>query len=91
MWCLGRFLPLLIGDLLDEDDDYWEHFLLHAQIIDEVFAPSTSTERIGYLNLLIPDFLHDFKILYPHASFTPKMHYLLHTPQWIKWLVQYLL
>ena len=83
----------MIGDLIDDDDEnddyvYWEHYLLHAKIVDEVFAPVTSVSRADYLELLIQDFLHDFKVLYPNRPLTPKMHYLLHAPDWIKWLVQ---
>ena len=29
MWCLGRFLPLLIGHFIPEGDSFWENFLLH--------------------------------------------------------------
>ena len=25
MWCLGRYLPLLIGDLIPDDDEHWEN------------------------------------------------------------------
>ena len=27
MWTLARFLPLVIGDLIPEDDKHWENFL----------------------------------------------------------------
>ena len=56
MWCLGRYLPLMIGNLIDDDDEnddyvYWEHYLLHAKIVDEVFAPVTSISRADNLEL----------------------------------------
>ena len=65
MWCLGRFLPLLIGDLAEEENPYWENYLAHADIIDEVFAPVTSVDITEYTAMMIEDFLHDFKELYP--------------------------
>ena len=32
------------------------------------------------MQILIAEYLHNFKILYPRASFIPKMHYMLHLP-----------
>ena len=84
MWCLGRFLPLLIGDLISEDYQYWDNYLTHLEIIDEVFAPITSIERADYVGMLIEDFLEEFKFLYPERPLTPKMHYLVHIPTWMK-------
>ena len=34
MWCLGRFLPLLIGHHVPEGDCFWENFLLLLTIMD---------------------------------------------------------
>ena len=61
MWCLGRFLPLLIGDIIPDEYPYWENYLTHLDIMDEIFAPVTSGERADYVAMLIEDFLEDFK------------------------------
>ena len=37
-WTLSRFLPLLIGDLVPEDDNHWQLFLLLLKIIKWVTA-----------------------------------------------------
>ena len=66
MWCLGRFLPLIIGDLVDVNDESWNNYLLHLEIMNEVFAPVYSLDRIPYLKMAIEDFLHDFKSVYPN-------------------------
>ena len=87
MWCLGRFLPILIGDKIPNDYPYWDNFLSHRQIMDEVFAPITRPDRMDYSAMLIEDFLEEFKELYPDRPLTPKMHYLVHIPTWTKWLV----
>lgn len=89
MWCLGRYLPVIIGDLIDEDDPHWNNYLSHLEIVDEIFAPVYSEDRIGYLKMIIEDFLYDFKSLYPNRHLTPKMHYLVHMPTWIQWYGQY--
>ena len=83
-WCLGRFLPLLIGDLIPKEDDHWENYLQLMTIMDYIFAPTTNKEIIGYLRMLIEDFLTDFHELYPQRRLTPKMHYLIHIPTWMQ-------
>ena len=85
MWCLGRFLPVLIGDLVPEGDDYWENYLMLLDIVDELFAPVTTSEKADYVGMLIEDFLETFKDLYPARLLTPKMHYMIHMPSWMKW------
>lgn len=88
MWCLGRFLPILIGDKICEGYVYWQNFLAHLEIMDEVFSPIIPDDRVDYIRMLIEDFLDDFKLAYPGRPLTPKMHYLLHLPTWIKWWLQ---
>lgn len=84
MWCLGRYLPILIGDKIPEKYPYWENFLSHLEIMGEIFAPITSEDRLDYLAMLIEDFLEDFRVLYQERRLTPKMHYLLHVPTWMR-------
>lgn len=77
-WCLGRFLPLLVGDLVGEDDDKWENFICLLKIMEYVFAPVTTQDKLDYLQTLIEDYLIGFTQLYPHRPLVPKMHYLIH-------------
>lgn len=84
MWCLGRFLPIIIGDKIPEDYPYWENYIAHLEIINEVFAPIVDEDRLEYLAMLIEDFLQGFRTLYPNRLLTPKMHYLLHIPTWMR-------
>ena len=83
-WCLARFLPLLIGDLIPEGDERWNNFLLLLQIMEYLFAPRITHDQVAYLELLIETFLEEFVCLYPDRPLTPKMHYLVHTPMWIR-------
>ena len=85
MWCLGRYLPILIGDKLPEGYTYWDNFLAHSEIMEEVSSPIITSVRAEYIRMLIEDYLVDFKLLYPGRPLTPKMHYLLHIPKWIQW------
>lgn len=84
MWCLARLLPLMIGIHVPSDDQHWENFLQLMTIVDYVFAPVTSTDVLAYLKDLIEDYLISFKELYPNSSIIPKMHYLIHIPDWIR-------
>ena len=84
-WCLGRFLPFLIGDLIDENDDYWENYLKLLRIMELIFAPVISDDKMDYLQVLIQDYMTNFVQLYPQRPLVPKMHYLIHMPTWMKW------
>jgi len=83
-WCLGRFLPLLIGDLVPYDDKHWDNYLDLLKIMEYVFAPVTTMGKMSYLEMLIEEYLAEFVQLYPSRPLTPKIHYLVHVPTWTK-------
>lgn len=89
MWCLSRLLPLIIGQLVPEDDDHWKNFLLLLRITDFVFSPVLSRTSAMYLVYLIDDYLQTFVELYPHCKIIPKQHYMVHIPQWIVRYIQW--
>ena len=70
--CLDRFLPLLIGDFVPEND-YWENFLTLLDVVDYVFAPVTTHHLASHISLLVEDFLTKFSKLYGRPL-TPKVH-----------------
>ena len=80
MWCLGKFLPLVIGGAIPDDDEKWQHFLLLLKIIDIVFSPVVSVDALAILEGYIEDFLWQFTCIYPGRSIIPKMHYIVHYP-----------
>ena len=82
MWCLARYLPLMIGDVIPQDDDHWENFLVFLDLMDYVFAPTTTPEKIAYVAVLVEDYLTEFSHLY-ERRLTPKMHYLVHLSTWM--------
>ena len=92
MWCLARLLPLMIGDRVSDDDEYWKNFLLLLDILDYVFAPVISTDCVAHLKVLICEHHQAFKELYPTCSIIPKMHYMIHYPECIeKYIYVYVL
>ena len=83
MWCLLRFLPLMVGHSVPIDDPHWENFLLLLTILDYVMAPVISLSNVALLRLLINQHHCDFKCLYPSCSITPMFHYIVHYPEFI--------
>lgn len=49
MWCLGRFLPLMIGNLIPQDGERWQLFNMLLEINDIVFSPIVSEDSIVVL------------------------------------------
>lgn len=81
MWLLGRILPIIVGAHIPEDDERWILFLQLMDIVDILFAPSTSEDYAVYLATLIEDHHHEFRRLYPDSSIIPKMHFMVHMPR----------
>ena len=81
MWLLGRLLPLIIGDLVPNDDEYWDLFLQMMEIVDIIFSPNTTEDHAGYVAVLINDHHKDFCRLYPDHNIIPKMHFMVHMPR----------
>ena len=88
MWCLGRFLPLMIGNLIPQEDERWQLFNMLLEISDIVFSPIVSEDSIGVLESLIEEHHETFLTLYPGRSVIPKMHYMVHYPSQMLRLAQ---
>lgn len=81
MWCLGLHLPFLIGDFVENDDDYWLLLCTLLQTLRIIFSPVVSKQQVAYLQVLIQKVLENFKELFPESSIIPKMHYMVHMPR----------
>ena len=46
MWCLGRLLPVMLGECVPKEDEKWECFLLLLTIVDYIFAPVISKNTL---------------------------------------------
>ncbi|XP_028418541.1 uncharacterized protein LOC114543958 [Dendronephthya gigantea] len=80
MWCLFRFLPIMIGDKVDEQLENWHCLLKLWNIVQICTSPGITKADAAYLKVMINDHHKMFKNLYPNASIIPKMHYLIHIP-----------
>ena len=81
MWTLGRFLPLVVGHLIPEDEKHWENFLSLLDIMDILFACPVTPDACALAEVLISDHHTTFMELYPDASITLKMHSMIHMPR----------
>ena len=81
MWLLARILPLVIGDMVPEDDERWLNFLKMMEIVDILFSPRVTEDDAAYLAALISDHHEEFVRLYPEWSVIPKMHFMVHMPR----------
>ena len=71
----------MIGHWIPRDNEHWLSYLLLLEIVDILFAPDVTAEYISLLSVLIQDHHNDFVVIYPAASVTPKMHYMIHMPR----------
>ena len=55
MWTFARFLPVIIGHKVPEDDEHWENVLCLLNIADIIFAREIKVETCGYLESPISD------------------------------------
>ena len=83
MITLLRFLPLIIGDKIPSDDEYWHNFLLLIKICGLAMSPVFTRDNAAYLSLLIEEKLELFVKLFPTTRLIPKQHYMVHYAQQI--------
>lgn len=81
MWCLLRFLPLIIGDKIPKGNKHWELLLLLLSRIGRKWTSSITSEATIYLKHLTAEHHTVFLQLYPHLHLKPKHHFLLHYPR----------
>ena len=80
---MARLLPLLIGDLVPDDDGNWQNYMLLLSITEYIMAPRCTRGIAVHLKSMIAEHHLTFKELYPERPLTPKMHYMVHMPEWM--------
>ena len=78
MWLLIRFLPLIIGDLVPEEDPHWELIISLLELMAYIFAPAITNEETVLLANLISDHHSLYLRLFPDRHLKPKHHFLTH-------------
>lgn len=68
----------MIGNRVPTDDEHWLNYMDLLTIVDLLLAPEVTEDDCAHVSILITEHHQEFVRLYPHASVTPKVHYLVH-------------
>ena len=86
MQCLMLYFPLLIGDLVNEDSEHWELFVLILHMFKLISSPRITKMGTYHLRAKIEEHHSLFLKLFPERNLTPKQHHCLHYPRAIRCL-----
>lgn len=79
-WSLLRFLPLLIGKSVPEQEPAWEILMDLKEIVEIVVSPVFSEEILHYLEIKLSDHRSLLRDTFPDFNFRPKHHFADHYP-----------
>ncbi|XP_040070031.1 uncharacterized protein LOC120842891 [Ixodes scapularis] len=80
-WCLFRLLPQMLASNIPEGNPHWDLYLRYREIVDMVLATEVPAGFLPYLEDQIQDFFRAYHDLYPSASVTAKLHYMVYYPR----------
>ncbi len=81
---IATTLPLLVSGFIPETDPKWLCFTTLLEISRILLSSSIEESEIIMLEFLISDFLTSYKQCFPLDRITPKMHFLVHYPRYIR-------
>lgn len=81
MLTLCEVLPIIIGQKVPEANEVWINWLRLIQIVLLCTTPYCSRSTASILQIFICKYLHTFRNIHSRATFTPKMHFMIHLPQ----------
>nr|XP_054775592.1 uncharacterized protein LOC129284158 [Lytechinus pictus] len=84
-WCLMRHFCLMMGDLVEVDNEYWEVIVLLLQCMDMIFSPGITREDTYFLKHLIRDH-HELYLQVFEEHLRPKHHFMVHYPNAIRFV-----
>ncbi|KAL1448461.1 hypothetical protein WDU94_000542 [Cyamophila willieti] len=80
MLTLVRYLPLIAGSYVPEDNDFWSLLLSLRELLDKLMSPRIYKSTVDQCRGLIRDFLLEYKTV-AKKPLTPKFHFLIHYPR----------
>lgn len=83
-WTLLRLLPLLIGDVVPENDDAWCLILELKDIVELLASSSFTEESLCYLEGKIREHRKLLQVVFPGLRLKPKHHFVEHYPHLIR-------
>jgi len=78
-----HYFPIMIGDLIPENDEVWKFVLILIKIVDLLLSYTFTESSINYLEQLIKDHNSAYCILF-NDTLKPKHHFLIHYPNIIR-------
>lgn len=81
MACLVRYLGLIIGDKIPENNCAWEVFLLLKQIISIVTSRTIHESTPKLLKSLIEEHHNSYLEVFDNITLKPKHHIITHYPE----------
>lgn len=74
------YLPLILGDVISEEDEYWKWFLLMRQIVDILLCRKLELGIKSILKQLVSSYLKSRIQLFPNETIKYKHHQFTHYP-----------
>ncbi|RXN04057.1 gypsy retrotransposon integrase 1-like protein [Labeo rohita] len=81
---LLRLLPLMDGNMVPEEDGFWNVLMDLKEVVEVVLSPKFDEDSIQYLQTKIQDHRHILQEVFPEFRLLPKHHYLEHYPDLIR-------
>lgn len=78
LWMLAVILPLIVGPIVDVNEEHFQNFLDMLDICRIVFSPSIPKWMLSYLKDQIDVYLTGYIKLY--GPLIPKQHHMIHYP-----------
>lgn len=76
-WCLSRLLPILIGDLVPQNDRHWSVLLKYLKCLEFICSPVLKPGEIRFCNWLINNLLQSKREIF-EVNEKPKDHFMRH-------------
>ncbi|CAI6372005.1 unnamed protein product [Macrosiphum euphorbiae] len=83
MLCLTKYLGLIIGDLVPEESELWNLYILLKKILDIIFCKWIQNQDVILLQSIITEHHELYKTLFQNIL-QPKHHHMVHYPLIIK-------
>lgn len=80
-----HFSPIMVGDLIQENDEVWKFFLTLLKIIDLLLSYNFNESNIIRLKQLISLCMLSMYIRLFNDTLKPKHHFLIHYPTIIRY------
>ena len=81
MWNLIRLAPLILGEYVEIDNEYWNLLVLFCQLTDRLCVLEFSNSGLVYLDQFLLSIFSKYMLIFPDVIIKPKAHFIQHYPQ----------